>query len=67
MFNDQELPHVPLTLNISPSFLKDDFRRDHEIALVGIGAVEGARIKVEYINGPVRFVSGEKDHVWPSQ
>ncbi|GAA0819459.1 hypothetical protein GCM10009111_23470 [Colwellia asteriadis] len=67
MFNDEELPHVPLTLNILPSLLMGDFRRAHEIALMDIDAVEDARIKVEDINGPILLVSGEKDHVWPSK
>jgi hypothetical protein len=31
------------------------------------GAVEGARIKVEHINGSMLLVSGKKDHAWPSK
>jgi len=67
MFNDQELPHVPLTLNILPSVLMGNLRRAHEIALMDIDSVEEARIKVEDVNGPILLVSGEKDHIWPSQ
>jgi pimeloyl-ACP methyl ester carboxylesterase len=67
MFNDQELPPVPLTLNILPSLLMGDFRRAYEIALMDTDAVEDARIKVEDINGSILLVSGEKDHIWPSK
>lgn len=67
MFNDQELPHVPFTLNMFPSFLMGDYRRASEIALMNIDAVEDARIKVENINGAILLVSGEKDHIWPSK
>jgi len=67
MFNDQELPHVPFTLNMFPSFLMGDYRRASEIALRNIDAVDDARIKVENINGAILLVSGEKDHIWPSK
>ncbi|MCV2886463.1 hypothetical protein OE749_17340 [Aestuariibacter sp. AA17] len=67
MFNDKQVPFVPLPSKIIPSILMGDFRRAYEITMEDHAAVEQARIKVENIQGPILLVSGEYDHVWPSK
>lgn len=38
----------------------------HLDAMAGQEAIENVAIKVEKINGPVLFISGDKDNMWPS-
>ncbi len=67
MFNDEQLPFIPLSFDVLPSILLGDYRGAYEVALKDKQAVKDSIIKVEDINGPILLISGEKDHIWPSK
>lgn len=66
MIDNQQVPAIPLSLNVLPAILQGDFRRANQTARQDAENAELSRIPVEKIRGPVFLVSGELDDIWPS-
>lgn len=65
-YHNEEVPFVPATWSSVPSMITGDLREAFEIMLEDTAAVSKALIKVENIQGPILFMSANKDEMWPS-
>lgn len=66
MYQNKEVPFVPVPWAAVPSLITRDLRSAFEIMLEDKEAVKKALIKVENINGPILLISAKKDEMWPS-
>lgn len=63
---DRPLPFVPVPWRATPELLTGDMRGAFEEMMRDEQAMADAAIPVEFINGPVLFLSATRDEVWPS-
>ena len=66
MYQNKELPFVPVNDEAVPYLMKNDLRGTFEAMLQDRIAEEKALIKIEKINGPILLISATKDEVAPS-
>ncbi len=65
-YQNKELPFVPVNEESVPFLMKRDLRGAFEAMLKDTGSVQKASIKIEQINGPILFMSANKDEICPS-
>ena len=66
MYQNKEVPYVPMPWSAVPSAMKRDLRSAFKIMIEDKEAVNRARIKIENINGFILLVSATQDEMWPS-
>lgn len=65
-YQNKELPFVPVNEESVPFLMKRDLRGAFESMLKDTVSVQKASIKIEQINGPILFMSANKDEICPS-
>ncbi len=66
MYQNKELPFVPVNDEAVPYLMKNDLRGTFEAMLQDSIAEEKALINIEKINGPILLISATKDEISPS-